>query len=466
MSEIEDHEPENESEVENADQTAVAVLEQVPPFDLVNAEIPGFPVLQAARASVFQNAHTLASFRRTVEGLESKGEVGRRKGLGHWMLGAYDKAVAQLADYGNDDVASFTRARALMALGRQGEALPTFERLTKSYPDNPRPRAGLLEAQFERDLAAGKDAEALASALLADVERAPHNFEGSAEGCYLKGRAYEARRDWERALDAYNSARSIDPTLRANLFRAAHLAERCGLDALALDLYQGLAQLKPIDAEALMNLGILYEDMGRDQEAAACYEVIVRSHPTDTRARLFLSDARSAVNSYYDEDMERKEDRLNQILRIPITDFELSVRARNCLSKMNINTLGDLVMRTEQELLAFKNFGETSLNEIKEILHSKGLRLGMTREEAVSSVEAASRRTGGAEKNDVLDLPISELQLSIRARRTVEALGCLTLGDITKHSAQELVGMPNFGQTSLQELRNRLGERGLKLSGE
>ncbi|TAJ18339.1 MAG: hypothetical protein EPO68_07950, partial [Planctomycetota bacterium] len=169
---------------------------------------------------------------------------------------------------------------------------------------------------------------------------------------------------------------------------------------------------------------------------------------------------------YYDEDMERKEDRLNQILRIPITDFELSVRARNCLSKMNINTLGDLVMRTEQELLAFKNFGETSLNEIKEILHSKGLRLGMSREEAVSSVEAASRRTGGGEKNDVLDLPISELQLSIRARRTVEALGCLTLGDITKHSAQELVGMPNFGQTSLQELRNRLAERGLKLSGE
>jgi DNA-directed RNA polymerase subunit alpha len=466
MSEIEDHEPEIESEIEAEDEAAVAVLEQVPPFDLVNAEIPGFPVLQAARASVFQNAHTLASFRRTVEGLESKGEAGRRKGLGHWMLGHYDKAVAQLADYGNDDVASFTRARALMALGRQPEALPTFERLTKSYPDNPRPRAGLLEAQFERDLAAGKDAEALGAALLADVERAPHNFEGSAEGCYLKGRAYEARRDWERALDAYNAARSIDPTLRANLFRAAHLAERCGLDSLALDLYQGLAQLKPIDAEALMNLGILYEDMGRDQEAAACYEVIVRSHPTDTRARLFLSDARSAVNSYYDEDMERKEDRLNQILRIPITDFELSVRARNCLSKMNINTLGDLVMRTEQELLAFKNFGETSLNEIKEILHSKGLRLGMTREEAVSSVEAASRRTGGAEKNDVLDLPISELQLSIRARRTVEALGCLTLGDITKHSAQELVGMPNFGQTSLQELRNRLGERGLKLSGE
>jgi DNA-directed RNA polymerase subunit alpha len=447
-------------------ETPIATIEP-PPFDLVNAEIPGFPVLQSARATVFHTNHSLASFKRVVEALDSKGEAGRRKGLGHWMLGNYEQAAALLAEHGADDVASFTRARSLMSLGRGAEALPTFERLTKAYPDNPRPRAGVLEAQFERDLAAGKDAATLGGWLLAEVEHAPNNFEGSAEGCYLKGRAYEARRDWERALDAYNAARSIDPTLRANLFRAAHLAERCGLDMLALDFYQGLVALKPIDAEALMNLGILYEDLARDQEAAACYEVIVRSHPTDIRARLFLSDARSGVNSYYDEDMERKEDRLNQILRIPITDFELSVRARNCLSKMDINTLGDLVMRTEQELLAFKNFGETSLNEIKEILHSKGLRLGMTREEAVSSVEAASRRTtGSSEKNDVFDLPISELQLSIRARRTVEALGCLTLGDVMKHSAQELVGMPNFGQTSLQELRSRLAERGIKLTGD
>ena len=78
------------------------------------------------------------------------------------------------------------------------------------------------------------------------------------------------------------------------------------------------------------------------------------------------------MNMYYDEELERKEDRLNQILRIPITDFELSVRARNCLNKMNIVTLGDLVRQTEQELLSYKNFGETSLNEIKEILALEG----------------------------------------------------------------------------------------------
>ena len=65
-----------------------------------------------------------------------------------------------------------------------------------------------------------------------------------------------------------------------------------------------------------------------------------------------------------------------------------------------------------------------------------------------------------------MNKPIMDLQLSIRARRTVEALGCLTVGDITKHSADELLGMPNFGQTSLQELRSKLAELGLRLSGE
>ena len=54
------------------------------------------------------------------------------------------------------------------------------------------------------------------------------------------------------------------------------------------------------------------------------------------------------------------------VMDIPVTDFELSVRARNCLKKMNIRTLGDLVRTTEQQLLAYKNFGETSLKELQE----------------------------------------------------------------------------------------------------
>jgi DNA-directed RNA polymerase subunit alpha len=214
------------------------------------------------------------------------------------------------------------------------------------------------------------------------------------------------------------------------------------------------------------NLGILYEDLGRDEDAVACYQSICDSHPMDERGRLYLRDAIAATSMYYDEDLERKEDRLNQILRTPITDFELSVRARNCLAKMDIITLGDLVRKTENELLTYKNFGETSLQEIKEILTSKGLRLGMQREEAVHAVDRGGASPVTGDPNDPRNRSISELKLSIRARRTVENLGCLTLGEVIVHSEDELLGMPNFGVTSLLELKGKLTELGLHLKGD
>ena len=104
------------------------------------------------------------------------------------------------------------------------------------------------------------------------------------------------------------------------------------------------------------------------------------------------------------------------------------------------------------------------MNEIKEILGQKGLRLGMAREEAVASIEANRRRAPvPGDASDVSNKPVSELELSIRARRTVESLGCITVGDVIQHSEDELLGMPNFGQTSLQELKSKLSELGLKL---
>jgi len=440
-----------------------------PMFDIATASPLSFAVLQDARASVFATVGRAATFRRAVEALDSKGEPGRRRALGQWVLGRYEACATALANYAGDDVADFTGARALTAIDRWSQAQPLFQRLAKAYPDEPRPLGGLLEAEFELALLAQPtDPTPAADALEQALDTAPEGFLDSAEGHYLQGRLCEVERDFEPALDHYNAARRLDPTLRGALIRGAYLAERSGLDHLAVDFYTTAVQMKLADRAVYLNLGVLYEDLGRDQDAAACYDVVLKNFPADQRARRYLEDAKSSMDMYYDEDLERKEDKLNQILRIPITDFELSVRARNCLNKMQIHTLGDLVTKTEQELLSYKNFGETSLNEIKEILRSKGLRLGMPREEAVASIEARTRRPIGpsGESNDVTMRPITDLALSIRARRTVESLGCLTLGDITKHSGDELLGMPNFGSTSLQELRSKLTEHGLKLAGD
>src|SRR5260370_22466561 len=84
---------------------------------------------------------------------------------------------------------------------------------------------------------------------------------------------------------------------------------------------------------------------------------------------------------YYNPEDEHAFSKFSQVLEIPVTDFELSVRSRNCLKKMNIRTLDDLTRVNEQQLLSSKNFGETSFSEIKEMMTSKRLLLGQSLEE-------------------------------------------------------------------------------------
>jgi len=71
--------------------------------------------------------------------------------------------------------------------------------------------------------------------------------------------------------------------------------------------------------------------------------------------------------------------RVAEMLAKPIEELDLSVRSANCLKNANIRTLGDLVQRTEREMLSTKNFGRKSLDEIKEVLASLGLSFGMAR---------------------------------------------------------------------------------------
>ena len=69
---------------------------------------------------------------------------------------------------------------------------------------------------------------------------------------------------------------------------------------------------------------------------------------------------------------------LQEKLKTPISELELSVRAANCLREAKIHTIGELVEKTPQELLKYRNFGKKSLAEIDELLHGMGLELGMT----------------------------------------------------------------------------------------
>ncbi len=78
-----------------------------------------------------------------------------------------------------------------------------------------------------------------------------------------------------------------------------------------------------------------------------------------------------------EEPAERAINQMNEVLNRSVEELELSVRSYNCLKNANIQTIGDLVQKSEAEMLRTKNFGRKSLNEIKEILQGLGLSFGM-----------------------------------------------------------------------------------------
>jgi DNA-directed RNA polymerase subunit alpha len=90
---------------------------------------------------------------------------------------------------------------------------------------------------------------------------------------------------------------------------------------------------------------------------------------------------------------ERKPEIRNDNLNRSVEELELSVRSYNCLKNANIQTIGELVQKTENEMLKTKNFGRKSLNEIKEILASMGLSLGMKIDEHGNAVPGSGAAT-------------------------------------------------------------------------
>jgi DNA-directed RNA polymerase subunit alpha len=99
---------------------------------------------------------------------------------------------------------------------------------------------------------------------------------------------------------------------------------------------------------------------------------------------VFVGYDKNAVE--FEEVADKQDDekaKLKKLLNMSVNEIELSVRAANCLNNANITTVGQLAMKTEAEMLKYRNFGKKSLNEIKEKLTSLGLSLGMNIEPAL-----------------------------------------------------------------------------------
>ena len=94
--------------------------------------------------------------------------------------------------------------------------------------------------------------------------------------------------------------------------------------------------------------------------------------PPPAKPLPFARPSKPSTPSYQPQDLSPQE---RAMLEAPVTDLNLSVRARKCLSRLGITSMGELVSRTADELLGVRNFGVTSLNEIRAKLGEKNLKL-------------------------------------------------------------------------------------------
>lgn len=380
-----------------------------------------------------------------------------RLGVCYYLLGRYERAIQTLKSADGGAMAQFYLARSYFALERYDEALEALAAArTAGYdPDE----VALREAEAYRYAGNPEKALQILDDLSGPVEQtAEYLYQRGATVAALGGNPQEVIALYERAI-------AVDEGHPGALFGLALENDRYGNDRDALLYYQRAVSRFPAHVGALINLGLLYEDLDQYDKAVACYQRVLDVYPAHPRARLYLKDAEASGDMFVDEEERRRHDRMAQLLATPVTDFELSVRSRNCLEEMGIRTLGDLMQTTEQELLSRKNFGETSLEEIRDMLASKGLKLG---QQILPStpVETGADLDLPPEQQKMLDRPISELNLSVRARKCMTRLNITTIGELVRKTGDSLLECKNFGVTSLNEVRQKLAEHGLKLRGE
>jgi DNA-directed RNA polymerase subunit alpha len=422
--------------------------------DLFSGTLPSIESIDRLIGAVNSSESTRMNFASRIE--ENMSKTGASAvlavGIGLYMLGRDKEAIEKLQRSDDCKEKFLYLARAARRLLRYDEAI---ENLDKSA------QFGLEMLRVNLEKAETYRCAGQLEAAASQLDKCA-NFEGvSADYHHQLGRLAEFMGDYDKEAEHYEKAVDLLPDHQQALFHLAYRCDMCGEEDAAIDYYKRAAYAYPAHCNCLLNLAVLYEDAGEYGRALQCVNKVLQHHPNHQRAILFKKDIESSRTMYYDEEKEKRRTRKNQILETPISDFELSVRSRNCLKKMNIHTLGDLLKITEAELLSYKNFGETSLREIKQILETKALRLGQSIEDTTMTAdyEEETEQPG----DGMLSKPVDELQLSVRAKKCLTKLNIHTLGELVRRTEAELLGCKNFGVTSLNEIKKAITGYGLSL---
>lgn len=416
--------------------------------NLFEKELPSFDEIK----SLWKEVNLSESYRIKFRQMAEKQNDALIKGLALLLCDEPEEAVALLKKGNACIQKDMALGYAYRKLGNTDEAIKAFDAAAKQSDGV----TATLEKSETYRLAG--DFKACENELASCS-----NFENvSAEYHYQKGKLHDCLGNYEEAMDQYELAIDLDHNHTKALFALAYSFNLRGDEQEAAHYYQELVMLEPAHVNGLLNLAVLYEDMGEYDKALSCVNSVLKSHPNHAKARLFKKDILSSSVMIYDEEKEKRQSRQNKILEIPISDFELSVRSRNCLKKMNIHTVGDLLKTSEAELLSYKNFGETSLQEIKKILEIKDMRLGMALEDK-DAPKAIDPEIASKADPEILNKTIDDMGLSVRARRALDRLGVKTVLELISKTEAELLGCKNFGVTSLNEIKDRLEGLGLNL---
>jgi len=425
-------------------------------IDLFGDKPPRLEELQELATFVHSSERNRISFKQQLDDNLSRTAAGAclAAGIGLFILGDDNKAIEKLQKSDDCKEKFIYLAYAQRRKGNHDEAIASLEKAREYQADE-------LSVMLAK---AATLRHALRFEQAAKQLQACANFERvSAEYHYQLARLQDAQGLYDKAIDNYQTALELEPEHPKTLFHLAYACDLRGDEQAAIDYYKQITAHGKVYISALLNLAVIYEDLNEYDKASRCVDAVLRSHPNHQRATLFKLDIESSKTMLYDEEKEKRLDRRTKILETPISDFELSVRSRNCLKRMNIETIGDLLRTTEADLLAYKNFGETSLSEIKTILASRNLLLGMALEDRPLADSEESDQEPVDTQHELLQKSVDDIELSVRSRKCLLRLNVRTVGDLIHKTDAELLGCKNFGVTSLNEVKQQLGELNLSL---
>lgn len=378
-----------------------------------------------------------------------------RKGIICWMLDKTDDAIKYLEKGSGTEENNYFLGLCYQEKGKNEKAHELLTEVYKNIHDSSHAFGSYVDSLIK----IGKSEEI--GDLLGKVK---NKFSKEPMMPYYRGVYLESLGDYDKAQQEFKNALDLDQQYAPALFRLAYRLDLTGKEEEALKFYDKLRQIKPPHTNILINLGLLYEDKGDYQKASECYDMVLNINPNHPRANLYSEDVKGSLVMYYDDKLKRKEQELRRILNQSLSEFQVPTRAHNCLEALDIKTIGDLVKRTENELMSCENFGMKTLTDIKDLLGRRGLALSTeTKAITLESLLKSYISTEAPRQTDILNKPIFECEWSARVKGSLTRLKIYTIGDLISKTEKDFMNLPNFGQTSLDEIKRRLSQFELSL---